>query len=97
MKAKRRQPKTYEATFRGRKTRVTVPEREDPVEPAKELRDLLQDCLSPEAVAAIVAFLQPVATRDPKVNKEVEWFSRQLVELLGGYEQQSRLADELGL
>ena len=94
---KREKPKTYETEMDGRKVRVTVPVNEDPAEPGKELRDLLQDCMSPQAVAAIVAYLQPVATKDPQVNKQVEWFSRQLVELLGGYEEQSRLADELGL
>jgi hypothetical protein len=87
----------YEADHAGKKVHVTVPENEDPAEPGKELRDLLQDCMSPHAVAAIVSYLQPCQTKDGAVNKQVAWFSEQLVELLGGYEQQSRLAEELGL
>lgn len=87
-------PARYDA---GNGRKVTVPENEDPTEPGKALRDLLQDGMSPAAVATIVSYLQPVATKDPQVNKQVEWFSRQLVELLGGYEQQARLANELGL
>lgn len=61
------------------------------------LRDVLKDNLSPEAVAAVVSYLQPVSTRSSAVNKEIEWFSGQLVELLGGHQQQTRLANELGL
>ena len=64
---------------------------------AEVVQEVLRDNLSPEAVAAIVSYLQPVSTRDSAVNKEVAWFSEQLVELLGGYEQQTRLANELGL
>lgn len=61
------------------------------------LRDVLKDNLSPEAVAAVVSYLQPVSTRSSAVNKEIEWFAEQLVELLGGHQQHSRLANELGL
>ena len=61
------------------------------------MRDVLKDNLSPEAVAAIVSYLQPVSTKSGTVNKEIEWLSGQLVELLGGYDQQARLAEELGL
>ena len=93
----RQPPETFEvARPDGSKVRVTVPEN-DPAEPAKELRDLLQDCMSPHAVAAIVAYLQPVRTNNPDVDRQVHWFAEQLVELLGGNEQQNRLAEELGL
>ena len=61
------------------------------------VQEVLRDNLSPEAVAAIISYLQPVNTKDSAVNKEVEWFSGQLVQLLGGYEQHTRLANELGL
>ena len=64
---------------------------------AEVVQEVLRDNLSPEAVAAIVSYLQPVSTKNATVNKEIEWFSEQLVELLGGYEQQTRLANELGL
>jgi len=60
------------------------------------MRDVLKDNMSPEAVAAIVSYLQPVSTTSGTVNKEIEWFSGQLAELLGGYDQQTRLAGELG-
>ena len=91
---KRNRPKTHEAEVNGKKVRVTVPENPDSVE---TMLDAIRDQLSPPAVAAIVAYLQPVSTKDSAVNKEVAWFSERLVELLGGYEQQSRLSDELGL
>jgi len=94
MSAKRRRPETYEAEMSGKKVRVTVPENPDPVE---LMQDAIRDQISPHAVAAIVSYLQPFHTKDSAVNKEVAWFSERLVELLGGYEQQSRLADELGL
>jgi len=38
-----------------------------------------------------------LAAEYAQVNTQVRWFRDQLVELLGGYEQQSRLAEELGL
>lgn len=78
----------------GKKVRVTIPENPDLVE---QMKDAIRDHLSPEAVAAIVAYLQPVSTKDQSVNKEIAWFSQKLAEMLGGYENQSRLAEELGL
>ena len=92
MKRQRRRLETYEAEVKGKKVRVTVPENDE-----SGLFDAIREHVSPHAVAAIVSYLQPVSTRNPAVNKEVEWFSEQLVELLGGYEQQTRLAEELGL
>ena len=61
------------------------------------LQDVLRDNLSPQAVAAIVAYLQPARTNNPNVDREVQWFAQQLRELLGGSEHQARLAEELGL
>jgi hypothetical protein len=92
MKRQRRRPETYEAEVKGKKVRVTVPENDE-----SGLFDAIREQISPHAVAAIVSYLQPVSTRNSAVNKEVAWFSEQLVELLGGYEQQTRLANELGL
>ena len=57
----------------------------------------LRENLSPEAVAAIASWLQPASTNDPKVNREIRWFSEQLAQALGGWDQQSRLAEDLGL
>jgi hypothetical protein len=91
-------PKTYEAKHNGKTVRVIVPDRTAPdVLDEKVFWEGLRDRLSPEAFATIVFFLQPAHTSVPRVDREVEWFSGKLVELLGGHEQQSRLAEELGL
>jgi glutamine cyclotransferase len=64
---------------------------------AEVLKDVLRDNLSPRAVAAIVAYLQPARTKDKAVNHELEWFAERLTELVGGPEMQGRLAEEVGL
>lgn len=61
------------------------------------LVDALRDNLSPEAVAAIASWLQPARTNDQNVDREVRWFAEQLAQALGGWDQQNRLAEELGL
>ena len=61
------------------------------------LIEALRESLSPEAVAAIVSYLQPAHTNDSDVNREVYWFSEILVEAIGGYDAQNRFAEELGL
>ena len=61
------------------------------------LKDVLSDALSPQAVAAIVAYLQPAKTKDKAVNHELRWFAERLTELVGGPEQQGRLAEQVGL
>ena len=63
----------------------------------QDLFDALKDNLSPRAVAAIVAYLLPAKTKDKAVNHELEWFASRLTELVGGPEQQGRLAEEVGL
>ena len=57
----------------------------------------LKDNLSPLAVAAIVAYLQPAKTKDKAVNHELNWFAERLTELVGGPKMQGRLAEEVGL
>lgn len=60
--------------------------------------------LSPEAVATIVAFLQPVAFYRPananedamQALRQVEWLANTLTEMLG-VEEHNRLMEELGL
>ena len=69
----------------------------DPADPANELRDWMQDCMSPHAVAAIAACLQTNRTNNGEVDRQVNWFAEQLRKLVGGNEQASRLAEELGL
>ena len=63
----------------------------------EELAEALRDALSPDAVAAIAACLGSARTNDASVNGQVEWFRGQLVAMLGGPEEQARLAAELGL
>jgi len=92
MSAKRRRPETYEAEVKGKKVRVTVPENDD-----SELFVAIREQISPEAVAAIASCLQINRTNNPDVDRQVRWFHDQLCEMLGGYEEQSRLAEELGL
>ena len=64
---------------------------------SESLVDALRENLSPEAVAAIASWLQPACTNDQNVDREVRWFAEQLAQALGGWDQQSRLAEELGL
>ena len=94
--AKRRRPKTYETTLNGNKTRVTIPDnpRDD-----ETLFEALKDNLSPEAVAAIVTYLvaRPTAAPNASVNRELNWFTDRLVELVGGDEAFNRLCEKLGL
>lgn len=92
---KRRKPKTYETTVDGKKVRVTVPENptdEDTLLPA------LKDNFSPQALAAIIAYLQPANTNNADVDRQVlPWFRDRLVALVGGDEALNRLCEELGL
>jgi hypothetical protein len=83
---------TYEAQINGRKVRVTVPENDE-----SELFEAVREQLSPEAMASMVAHLQGARTNNQDVDRQVHWFTEELCKLLGGYEQQARLAEELGL
>ncbi len=64
---------------------------------SESLIDALRENLLPEAVAAIASWLQPASTNDENVDREVRWFAEQLAQALGGWDQQNRLAEELGL
>ena len=86
--------KVYDAEIRGKKRRVTVPE--DP-KPEELLTDALRENLSPHAVAAIAAYLQPVRTMDPEVVRQVRWFAELLTEVVGGEDELNRLCEEVGL
>lgn len=86
---------SYEAILNdGRKTRVTIPE--DP-RPEELLIDAIRENLTPHAAAAIASWLQPANTNDARVDAEIRWFADLLAQELGGWKQQSRLAEELGL
>jgi hypothetical protein len=92
MTRKRKQADTYEAQINGKKVRVTVPENDE-----SELFEAVREQISPEAVASIVSHLQGARTNNQDVDRQVRWFADELVKLLGGYEQQAQLAEELGL
>ena len=92
-----RKPKTQE------KRGVTVSlirgglfESEDPIDD-DTLFDALENNLSPQTVAAIIAYLQPAKTNNPDVDRQVTWFRNNLVDLVGGDDAFSRLCEELGL
>ena len=75
-------------------------ETNDPAEPAKELRDLLQDCMSPQAVAWVAKRLgnqlwAGFFPRDKKVAEEVRWLVQRLEEAVGGHEAVERLCKEI--
>ena len=65
-------------------------------------QNIIRDHLTPEAVATIIAFLQPAALHKPasadarRALKEVEWFTDTLISMLG-VDEYTRLMDELGL
>ena len=69
-----------------------VPENDE-----SELLEAIREQLSPEAVASIVSHLQGARTNNQDVDRQVRWFADELVKLIGGDEQQARLAEELGL
>jgi len=57
------------------------------------LQDVLQDNLSPEAVAAVAGCLTPAVGKRDKVAREVTWFRGFLIEMLGTNEF-NRMCDE---
>ena len=86
--------KIYETEVNGKKRRVTVPQ--DP-KPEDLLTDALRENLSPQAAAAIAAYLQPVRTADPQVDRQVCWFAELLTKVVGGQNEMNRLCEEVGL
>jgi hypothetical protein len=71
----------------------TVPESAS----VESLIDMVKEHLSPQAVATIIAYLQPARVKDKAVQREVEWFSEKLVEAVGGNAALNQLMDEVGL
>lgn len=61
-----------------------------------ELFEHLREQFSPEAVAAIAAWLQPASTNNPEVNRQIQWLIDKIIEMLGT-EQYNALCDDLGL
>jgi len=92
VKSKRKRPETYEAEHGGKKVRVTVPEAID----EGDLAAALKDNLSPQAVAAIAAYLTAARVKNRQVQRQIEWFAGMLVDMLG-VDEFNRLIDEVGL
>ena len=70
---------------------------EDPADPGKELRDLVQDCVSPEAAAVMAtALLGARPTGDDAVDRGVRWFAEQLAQLIGGWDRVNDVLAGLG-
>lgn len=87
-----KRPKTYPITRSDERiVCVTVPENDE-----GELFDAIREQISPHAVAAIVAYLQPAHTNNPEVDRQVGWFAEQLMQMLG-VEQFNKLIEEIGL
>ena len=61
-----------------------------------ELFEHIREQLSPEAVAAIAAWLKPARTNNPDVDRQIQWLIDQLIEMLGA-DQYNALCDDLGL
>ena len=78
------------------------PETADQQAAREALETAIRDNLSPEGVAAIIAFLQPATMyRAPNEQGkraliELEWFAEVLLNTLG-VEEHNRLIDEIGL
>ncbi len=69
----------------------------DAPRPKNTLTDALRENLSPHAVAVVASYLHPVLTKDAGVDREIHWLVEQLAEAVGGWDQQNRLAEEVGL
>jgi hypothetical protein len=99
---KRTKPKSYEATFRGRKTRVTVPARESVAycgNPTDVLREVLGDILNPMSAAALANAITVQLKARPweaTVQGQLSWLRDQLTEMVGK-DQVWRLCQEAGL
>ena len=72
----------------------------DPADPANELRDWMQDCMSPQAVATIAFAVHAHLARGGTTGQtygQVDWFQRALVASLGGQDAYERACREAGL
>jgi len=94
MAKRRKRPETYEhEAADGRKVRVTVPDATD----EEVLFDAIRDNFSPQATAVMAAYLDAVTTNNADVDRQVQWFTDRLIELVGGRAAYNRLCDEAGL
>ena len=87
----KQKPRTYDASHKGKKIKVTIPD-----DLKDTLEDVLRENLSPLAVVAIASHLFAARTKDSKVNTEIQGFASLLVNLVGTTEY-NNLLEELGL
>ncbi len=74
-----------------------MPRQHEPVD-EEALFEALRDNFSPEAVAAMAVGLERLgATSSAEVDRQLQWFARGLVDMLGGHEAARDLAGEIGL
>lgn len=60
------------------------------------LKDVLRDSFSPQAVAAISAYLRSAETKVESVNKEISYMADLLMNMVG-VDEYNRLIEEVGL
>lgn len=60
------------------------------------LKTTIQDAMSPQAVALMIAHLQ-TCDGNSAAHREVAWFRKQLVKVAGGPEAVNALFDEVGV
>ena len=98
---KRQRPRTYEATFHGQKTRVTIPPRETVAysgEASEVLWDVLRDNLSPKAMAVLANAIRVQLNgklADHDVRNRLGWLVAMLLGMVG--ERYHALCNEAGL
>ena len=81
--------------------KAAQPHASDPAVPANELRDLLQDCMSPHAVAWIAKRMGVQLwignPRHDQTRQEIKWFAQCLEEAVGGKDAVERLCKEIDI
>ena len=91
-------PKTYPHTLPdGRTVRVTIPPPPTDEQLLADAMLTLREQLSPHTVAAMAGMLKLARTDSEEVNRQIAWFTEQLMAMVGGPQQQIRLADEVWL
>ena len=59
--------------------------------PKKALMNAMKECMSPQTVSVIAAWLQTAKCGHEQVDTEVKWFADRLVKLLGGDDEFNRI------
>ena len=68
---------------------------------APDLMQALEDNFTPHAIAAMASFLNTavstIGTNAPEVDSQIEWFTHELMTILGGPPAWAKLCEEIGL